>query len=353
MSLAPALVLVGGFLGAGKTSLILAASRVLVSQGKRAAVILNDQGDELVDTKLAGRHGVLAGQVTGGCFCCRFSDLIDAAERLRAFDPDVIFAEAVGSCTDITATTVRPLLRDYGQSFQVAPFTVVVDPWARQDDPELRFLFEQQIAEADLVVASKSDLGQSGDGRRSLSSLTGEGVAEWLDEVLSGGLLAGTHPIHVDYERYARAEAALAWLNCRVAARCRTPLSPALLAGPLLDRLDAALSEAGIRIVHLKLLDESASGYIKAAICSNGQEPAVEGMLDASPAREHEILLNIRAAGDPEVLRTIVEREFRALPVRLEWRAMQSFRPAPPQPQNPTGAELLRHAGSTPPPQPR
>ena len=76
-------------------------------------------------------------------------------------------------------------------------------------------------------------------------------------------------------------------------------------------------------------------------------------MLDASPAREHEILLNIRAAGDPEVLRTIVEREFRALPVRLEWRAMQSFRPAPPQPQNPTGAEFLRHAGSTPPPQPR
>ena len=189
MSLAPALVLVGGFLGAGKTSLILAASRVLVSQGKRAAVILNDQGDELVDTKLAGRHGVLAGQVTGGCFCCRFSDLVDAAERLRAFDPDVIFAEAVGSCTDITATTVRPLLRDYGQSFRVAPFTVVVDPRARHEDPELRFLFEQQIAEADLVVESKSDLGQSGDGRRSLSSLTGEGVAEWLDEVRSAGFL--------------------------------------------------------------------------------------------------------------------------------------------------------------------
>jgi hypothetical protein len=344
LSATPALVLVGGFLGAGKTSLILAASRVLSARGKRAAVILNDQGDELVDTELAGRQGVLAAQVTGGCFCCRFSDFVEEAERLREFDPDVIFAEAVGSCTDITATTIRPLLRDHGQSFRIAPFTVVVDPGARYEDPELRFLFEQQIAEADLVVESKSDLGRGEGARRSLSSRTGEGVAEWLDEVLSGGLTAGGHAIAVDYERYARAEAALAWLNCRVTADCRTAVSPPMLIGPLLDRLDAKLSAKGLQIVHLKILDQSGSGYIKAAICDNGQEPSVEGMLDASPAQRHDILLNIRAAGDPEVLRGIVEGEFHALPARLERLGMRSFRPAPPTPQNPTGAELLRRA---------
>jgi hypothetical protein len=353
LSQTPALVLVGGFLGAGKTSLILAASRVLLEQGKRAAVILNDQGDELVDTELADRHGILTGQVTGGCFCCRFSELVEAAERLREFDPDVIFAEAVGSCTDIAATIIRPLLRDQGRSFQVAPFTVVVDPRARYDDPELRFLFDQQIAEADLVVESKSDLGPGARERRSLSAVTGEGVAEWLDEVLGGELTAGAHPIAVDYERYARAEASLSWLNCRVAAQCTTPLSPAMLVGPFLDRLDAALSAAGVRIIHLKLMDQAVTGYIKAASCGNGQEPSVEGMLDASPARNHEILLNLRAAGDPEVLRRVVEREFAAVPARLEWRGMQSFRPAAPKPQNPTGAELLRRAESLPPPRPR
>jgi hypothetical protein len=317
---------------------------VLHQQGKRAAVILNDQGEELVDTKLAVQLGLPADQVTGGCFCCRFSDLVDAAGRLREYDPDVIFAEAVGSCTDITATTIRPLLRDHGQAFQVAPFTVVVDPGARYENEDLRFLFEQQVAEADLLVQSKSDLGRGSGTLRSLSARTGEGVAAWLDEVLSGSLSAGGHPIAVDYERYARAEAALAWLNCRVVVDCRPPLSPAMLAGPLLDRLDAALAAAGIRIVHLKLMDESASGYLKAAVCANGQEPAVEGMLDASPAKRHELLLNIRAAGDPEVLRGIVEDEFGALPGRIEWRAMQAFRPAPPSPQNPTGAELLRRA---------
>jgi G3E family GTPase len=66
----PAIVVVGGFLGAGKTTLILAAARVLQARGVRTAVILNDQGGELVDTRLAEAQGVAADQVTGGCFCC-------------------------------------------------------------------------------------------------------------------------------------------------------------------------------------------------------------------------------------------------------------------------------------------
>ena len=104
----PVIVPLGGFLGAGKTTLILAASRILQSRGMRPAAILNDQGSELVDTQRVAAEAIAADQVTGGCFCCRFSDLIDAAHRLRAHAPDVIFAEAVGSCTDISATTLQP-----------------------------------------------------------------------------------------------------------------------------------------------------------------------------------------------------------------------------------------------------
>src|SRR6476469_676252 len=120
----PVIVPLGGFLGAGKTTLILAASRILHSRGIRPAAILNDQGSELVDTHAA----VAADQVTGGCFCCRFSDLIDAAHRLHAHEPDVIFAEAVGSCTDISATTLQPLKLYYGHQFRLAAYSVLVDP---------------------------------------------------------------------------------------------------------------------------------------------------------------------------------------------------------------------------------
>ena len=307
----PVIAIVGGFLGAGKTTLILKAARVLQARGVRVAAILNDQGSDLVDTALVRQSGIAADQVSGGCFCCRFPDLIDALQRLESHRPEVIFAEAVGSCTDIVATTLRPLMRDWPQRFRVAPLTVVV--YEQPDDADLRFLFDRQIEEADLIIDREVD------------------VTEWVDRVLAGGIHAGAKAISVDYARYAQAEAALGWLNARVEVRTtRPPLSPAMLVGPLIEALDEDLSAAGIRIVHLKMLDQCETGYVKAALTGNGREPAVEGALDASPAVVHEVLLNLRALGAPEELRAVVEGVFTAH--RVEWRAVEAFRPAAPVP---------------------
>lgn len=341
----PILAPLGGFLGSGKTTLILAAARVLQARGLRAAAILNDQGSELVDAGFAGASGIAADQVTGGCFCCRFSDLVDAAERLRAHAPDVIFAEAVGSCTDISATTLQPLKLHYSEEFRLAPYSVLVDAErafelaAAGEDSDLPFLFQTQIDEADLVCFTKVDCRErfpriDRAPVRYLSALTGQGVAEWLDEVLAGQIPAGGRILEIDYERYARAEAALAWLNCSVTVQLETALSPALVVGPLLDQLDAALTAAGLQIAHLKILDESPAGFLKASIVANGGEPSVQGMLDASPAGRHELLVNARAAGEPETLRRVVETQLAKLAGKIEIRTMQCFRPAPPRPEH-------------------
>jgi hypothetical protein len=335
------LVPVGGFLGAGKTTLILAAARVLRTRGLQVAAIFNDQGADLVDTRYAAAQGIDADQVAGGCFCCRFSDLVDAAERLRAHAPDVIFAEAVGSCADISATTLQPLKRLYRDRYRVAPYSVLVD-LGRTFEGEWRFLFEKQIDEADLICFTRADrYRDSQAGRpvphaplRYLSGVTGEGVAAWLDEVLAGSIAPGAHILDLDYERYARAEATFAWMNCTATVELRAPLSPAMVVGPLLERLDAAFTAGGLEIAHLKLIDEAASGYVKASLVRNGDEPAVEGSMMASPASMHELLLNVRAAGDPQHLRSIVEAQFAALPGKVEMRAVQSFRPAPPRPEH-------------------
>lgn len=305
----PTIAVIGGFLGAGKTTLILKAANLLNRRGLRVAAILNDQGDDLVDTHHAGSQGLSCNQVTGGCFCCRFPDLVDAAERLLAQQPDVIFAEAVGSCTDIAATTLRPLLRDHHDRFRIAPLTVVLHPRQTFNNPDLDFLYHNQVAEADLLF----ERGQS--------------VSAWIDHILSGPIPAGAKALDIDYARYAEAEAALAWINARVVAHAAPAISAPMLVGPLLDRL-----EPQIRIVHLKLFVQSKTGYLKAALTGNGQDPIVEGALDASPADRHEILLNVRALADPEVLRGIVEREFAGLPARLTWRHVQCFRPSRPVP---------------------
>jgi len=340
----PWIVVVGGFLGAGKTTLLLSAAREFEKRGLRSALVLNDQGDALVDTELSALHGLKHGEVTGGCFCCRFSDLIHEMDALRRHSPDVIFAEPVGSCTDISATTLLPL-REYAETYRLAPFTVLVDParareLLREDgEANMKFLFHKQLQEADILCFTKSDLSQDypeipGRSVRHISAKTGQGVTAWLDEVLSGNLSAGSRVLDIDYERYARAEAALAWLNLHVDIELTEAASPAVILGPFLDRLDSDFTASGVVIVHLKAIIQSPTGFVKAGICANGEEPSIEGTLDASPSLKHNLLLNLRALGEAEQVQKTVERNLDSIDAYFSDLEISCFHPSPPKPEH-------------------
>jgi hypothetical protein len=339
----PWIVLVGGFLGSGKTTLIMAAARELERRGLRSAMVWNDQGEDLVDSRYAALSGMQSGEVTGGCFCCRLSELIDAIGELRAYAPDVIFAEPVGSCTDLSATVLRPLL-EYSDTYRLSPLTVLVDPLRarimleEEADHDMRFLFDKQLEEADLVCFTKSDLypeypEMGSPNLRQVSAKSGQGVAAWLNEVLSGTIATGDQALEIDYAEYARAEGALAWLNLRAVFEPEAGLSPVMLLGPLLDNLDAALTAGKIPIAHLKAIVTSSTGFIKAAVCGNGEEPTVEGDLNASPAAELELLLNLRAVGEPAQVRAVVEGELQRPGLGLKQSAVDCFSPAAPVPE--------------------
>ncbi len=341
----PVLVLVGGFLGSGKTTLLLRAAARLRDRGLRAAIITNDQGGELVDTRLVNASGYVAEEIAGGCFCCHFSDFISAAERLRSFHPDVIFAEPVGSCMDISATILQPVKQLFGNRFRLAPFTVLVDPErARQllqpeADVHFSYLFRNQLEEADLVCFTKADLYSElpelpGVIAHRLSARTGEGVNEWLDYLLAGQGTAGGRLLDVDYSKYAEAEAALGWLNWKANFRPKRPLAPATVVGPLLDRLAESLSQAGVEVPHLKIFDQASTGYIKASICRSGEEPVVDGDLLASPSRQHELVLNLRAKAEPQLLDALVGQATGELPGTISAVHCQSFRPSRPVPEH-------------------
>ncbi len=330
----PWLSVVGGFLGAGKSTLILAAARELERRGRKSAVILNDQGESLVDTVFARQNGLDAAEVTGGCFCCRFGELMESAATLRAHSPDVIFAEPVGSCTDISNTVLRPLRETYSRDFRLTPFTVCVDPARAREiqspgcNPHFAFLYRNQLDEADLICYTKADLypdAPSMPNSRYVSAVTSQGISAWLDEILSGQLPTGARTLKIDYDEYARAEAALAWMNLSAVIECRPLMTPALLLGPLLDHI-----AAGVDIVHLKGTDQCDAGFVKAALCRNGQEAQVEGALDASPSSHHEILINLRAAGDPDQVRTVVEEAMADLRGKILYQNISCFTPAAP-----------------------
>src|SRR6516162_4625929 len=162
------LVMIGGFLGAGKTTAISRLARHYLAQGQRIGLVTNDQAADLVDTHSLRSQGFPVEEIAGACFCCRFNDLVDKVECLETQQrPDVILAEPVGSCTDLVATVVQPLKDLYGQRFEVAPYAVLFKPShglriLRNEpgggfSPKAAYIFRKQLEEADAVVINRTD----------------------------------------------------------------------------------------------------------------------------------------------------------------------------------------------------
>ena len=78
MTMQTRIILVGGFLGAGKTTLIWRVAEKLMSQGKGVGLITNEQAPELVDSELLRRQNLAVSEVAGSCFCCNFNGFTDA-----------------------------------------------------------------------------------------------------------------------------------------------------------------------------------------------------------------------------------------------------------------------------------
>ncbi len=231
--MATRIVIIGGFLGAGKTTIINRLAKALNQSGKNVAMITNDQGEALVDTQFCVAHGMEVAEVQRGCFCCRFDDfMLSARSLVGRIAPDVILAEPVGSCTDLLATVIAPLKVLYPQEFTVAPLIILVDAERAIDagfssDSIGDYLRRHQIQEGEVVVLSKMDkvtgeeleqvrgvIGELNPTAETVpfSSLTGRGLDRLLG-VIGSDRVSGRTPVQVDYDVYARAEAELGWYN--------------------------------------------------------------------------------------------------------------------------------------------
>src|SRR2546425_5839906 len=111
-------VMIGGFLGAGKTTAILRLARHLTGQGLKVGLITNDQSLGLVDTAMLAANGFDVEEITGGGFCCRVNSLVAAAEEVSAATrPGVFVAEPVGSCPDFKASVAYSPRRGFWNGF--------------------------------------------------------------------------------------------------------------------------------------------------------------------------------------------------------------------------------------------
>lgn len=153
------ILIVSGFLGAGKTSLVRGLLSQAKRQGKRVAVISNEFGALGIDQALFGASGEALVQLDGGCVCCQLSDeLVDTLERLRRdVNPDQIIIETSGVA--LPGETQVHLWREPVKSWLAGDISVaVVNAEQVFEQRDLAGTFEYQITSADLLVLNKIDL---------------------------------------------------------------------------------------------------------------------------------------------------------------------------------------------------
>ena len=95
------ILLFTGFLGSGKTTLILAVARVLAEMGRRTCIIVNEIGDVGIDGEVLRLGGLDVREITAGCICCQMGvDLIRTLQEIvERVVPDLVMIEASGMAT--------------------------------------------------------------------------------------------------------------------------------------------------------------------------------------------------------------------------------------------------------------
>ena len=352
--------MVGGFLGAGKTTTLARLARHYMDQGKRVGIVTNDQATDLVDTNSLRSQGFEVGEVAGACFCCNFDELMSTMDALNEGErPDVILAEPVGSCTDLVATVIQPIKRLYNATFQIAPYSVILKPShggrvLRNDpkagfSPKAAYILKKQIEEADAILINRIDelSEQEADELTSLinghcpgipvlrvSAKTGDGY-EALIAFLDQDGDFGRRVLDIDYDTYAEGEAELGWLNSSVhiAATAKFSLDDLLL--DVVSRLRDALAESGAETAHLKTIGLWEGFFGVANLVSSTTAPELS-LPSNCEVQEVDLIVNARVACDPQQLEQIVragvEQAGNHFGARVEFRQTQSFRPGRPVP---------------------
>jgi Ni2+-binding GTPase involved in maturation of urease and hydrogenase len=351
--------LVSGFLGSGKTTAIISASKVLMEQGLKVGVITNDQGKFLVDTQFMRLNDIPAVEVNGGCFCCNYNDFNKSLEQIvEQVKPDVVFAESVGSCADIVATVVKPLMEfktTHANDTTLSTFTdarllhkyLLGEELPFQEN--VIYIFEQQIQEAGALIINKIDL-LNDEATRQVnnlaqqkyadkkiilqSSLSMETVKPWLDS-LRDPLGFTSDPLQISYRLYGAGEQNLAWYDAQL--RIESGKIPAARwIQQFLNSVITSLQQEQIPVGHLKFLLSDGNHFQKISLVSSDSEGEIS--VDNFPdwLDVIEMTINARLECDQDriqqIFRSILEQQPVKADIQFDILAEEAFHPGFPNP---------------------
>lgn len=197
-------LLVAGFLGAGKTTVV--NHLLAYAGGRRIAAVVNDFGAINIDAELVAGASDGVVSLSNGCICCSLEgDLLRTLATLLRRDPRpeaiVIETSGVAEPSDIVRNLMDPVI------WREAPLETVlcvVDATATSEaleDP----LFRAQLSAADVVALSKVDLAEDADRARVRAAVKAQRPAALAVDAPQGRvpleLLFPDDPAHVPAPR--------------------------------------------------------------------------------------------------------------------------------------------------------
>ena len=155
----PNVIILSGFLGSGKTTVLMQVVghlRAKHGSGFRIAIIENEVGSSSVDSNIIEEAGYSVTEMLSGCVCCTLlGQLVPALNKLvDEIDPHLVILEATGMATP---ESMRRTICDYG-GYPARVVTLVdASRWSRILRA-LSILLEGQVEAADVICVNKVDL---------------------------------------------------------------------------------------------------------------------------------------------------------------------------------------------------
>lgn len=145
-----------GFLGSGKTTIIMGLVDYLSSQNKKVVYIKNEVGDKDLDTKLMEGKVTSTKELLNGCICCTLvGPLLNAVDQLiDQYHPDRIIIESAGTADPASmalAVDSHPKLANDG-------VISIIDTVNFQGYDDLSPVARRQAEFTDLIVFNKIEL---------------------------------------------------------------------------------------------------------------------------------------------------------------------------------------------------
>ena len=153
------MLVVSGFLGSGKTTMILATiGKYIETTKKKVVIIVNDFGTIGIDGTVMKKYGLEVQDMPSGCICCSLGpDFLDTVKTVASnFAPDLILVEPTGIADP---ANIIDIMKMY-QGPKVDPIRIFVVVDAVRFPLILKALaipLKNQLNAADVIVINKID----------------------------------------------------------------------------------------------------------------------------------------------------------------------------------------------------